>query len=288
MRNDDRKPDAWMPVLIDKYLGDTTHLNTEQHGAYCLLLFAAWKRAATLPNDESQLATIARLSPARWRQYRSVLLAFWTVDGGVLVQKRQAEEYARAVAFNDRQRANGTLGGRPKKNPNETQKKPMGYGWDNPDHNPDETPRPIPIQKQDQKKKLSAISSPEFDRFWSCYPRSAAKAAALKAWQKLGLDAEADAITRGLQTQLRAGMYRETRFTPHGATYLNGRRWEDAPETPQRAAELPSKHNAGTAGFLGVNAHDLEFHAGAAVVLDADRGRAGGPLPALPGRVSGG
>lgn len=80
-----------------------------------------------------------------------------------------------------------------------------------------------------------------FPKFWKLFPRKTAKADAEKAWAKKRLDAETDAVVAGLAAQLAAGMYRETQFTPHGATYLNGRRWEDPPERKTEPIVPPSK-----------------------------------------------
>lgn len=138
-----RKPDVWMPFFVGDYLGDTAHLTTEQHGAYLLMLLAAWKRCGSLPNDEAQLAAITRLNPARWRAHAAVLLPFFKADGDALVQGRLAEEYEKAVVANEAQRENGKKGGRPRKGkPNESQQKPTGFDWLNPRPNPTESPSP--------------------------------------------------------------------------------------------------------------------------------------------------
>lgn len=91
-----KKVDIWMPFLIDKYLGDTTHLNTEQHGAYVLLLLSMWKRGGSLPAIDSQLLSITRLQPAKWRQYREVLMAFFKEKDGQITQKRLVMELVNA------------------------------------------------------------------------------------------------------------------------------------------------------------------------------------------------
>lgn len=107
-----KKVDTWMPLLVDKYLGDTTHLTTEQHGAYLLLLMALWKRDGVLPAAEQQLASIARMPIARWKASREVLMEFFrpTEDGRGLTQKRLTEELLRARAHNDKKSEAGAKG----------------------------------------------------------------------------------------------------------------------------------------------------------------------------------
>lgn len=107
-----KKVDTWMPLLVDKYLGDTTHLTTEQHGAYLLLLMTMWKRDGVLPFNDQQLAAIARMTPAKWRASKDLLLEFFrpTEDGAGLTQKRLTEELQRSKEHTNRRAAAGAEG----------------------------------------------------------------------------------------------------------------------------------------------------------------------------------
>lgn len=83
-----------IPLFPDAYLRDTTHLTTEEHGAYFLLLMAAWgTEDCSLPNDEKRLAALAKLPVARWRKIAPTVLEFWTIDRGRLSQKRLRQEW---------------------------------------------------------------------------------------------------------------------------------------------------------------------------------------------------
>jgi uncharacterized protein YdaU (DUF1376 family) len=87
-----KKPDIWMPLYIGDYLADTSHLTTEQHGAYILLLMHSWKNGP-LPNNEAQLRAITRLDRDAWSNAWSILQAFFEHDGnGCLIQKRLEAE----------------------------------------------------------------------------------------------------------------------------------------------------------------------------------------------------
>jgi hypothetical protein len=73
-----------------------------------------------------------------------------------------------------------------------------------------------------------------FTELWALYPRKVARVAALKAARTAGSSTEERAaILAGLQAHLPELLSRETRFVPHLATWLNQRRWEDAPEAPK-------------------------------------------------------
>lgn len=66
-----------MPFYFGDYLADTGHLTTLEHGAYLLLIAHYWQKQG-LPNDDAQLARIARLTSAQWSRARPVLMAFFS------------------------------------------------------------------------------------------------------------------------------------------------------------------------------------------------------------------
>jgi uncharacterized protein YdaU (DUF1376 family) len=66
----------WMPFYVADYLADTGHLSTLEHGAYLLLIMHYWQHNG-LPENESALAHIARLTPIEWRRARDVLAALF-------------------------------------------------------------------------------------------------------------------------------------------------------------------------------------------------------------------
>jgi uncharacterized protein YdaU (DUF1376 family) len=106
-----KKADTWMPLYVGEYMADTTNLNTEQHGAYCLMLMAAWKRGGKLPGDDAQLSAIAKLSMARWKAHRAVLLEFFEVGAaGVLTHKRVTQEREKAQAISEKKAEAGAGG----------------------------------------------------------------------------------------------------------------------------------------------------------------------------------
>lgn len=146
------KADMWMPLYIADYLADTMRLSTEQHGAYLLLLMDYW-RSGPLPDNDQVLASIARLSIDRWGETRGLLVGFFSVIDGFWVHKRVDVEMAKAIAFRERQKANGSKGGRPKQ--------PKENPWVNPRGNPEETPSPSPTPTHKEQEKAGAAGAPQ-------------------------------------------------------------------------------------------------------------------------------
>lgn len=83
-----------IPLFPDSYHKDTTHLTTEEHGAYLLLLMAAWGQDdCSLPHDERRLAALAKLQVAQWRKIAPTILEFWTIENGRIYQRRLRHEW---------------------------------------------------------------------------------------------------------------------------------------------------------------------------------------------------
>lgn len=189
------KPDLWMPLYFGAYLTDTMHLTTEQHGAYLLLLMACWKRGGCLPDDDSQLAAITRMTPAGWRKARAVIEPFWQITGRGWTQKRLGIELESARQRHKVALENGTKGGRPRKaddNPTDNPIETKTITGEEPKPNPDESsvPRPLPLSLPGHvpkpEKPMGAVPpSSEFEEAWKRYPKRSGnnpKADALKSW----------------------------------------------------------------------------------------------------------
>ena len=48
----DKAPREWIAFYVLHYLGDTSDLTFEEHGAYSLALWTAWTRGGSLPGDD--------------------------------------------------------------------------------------------------------------------------------------------------------------------------------------------------------------------------------------------
>ena len=72
---------------------------------------------------------------------------------------------------------------------------------------------------------------PGFEAFWAAYPRKVAKEAAAKAFARLRPDERLLGLMLAeLRRQAASAAWQKDRgeFVPHAATWLNGKRWEDA------------------------------------------------------------
>lgn len=72
----------YMPLAVDAYLADTTHLTLEEHGAYLLLLMAMWRRNGAIPDDDKMTARMLGLMPRSWLRLKARLMPLLSVYGG--------------------------------------------------------------------------------------------------------------------------------------------------------------------------------------------------------------
>lgn len=91
------------------YLADTVEFSTIEHGAYLLLIIAYW-RNGVLPDDETKLRRITRMSPKEWAAARDTLAGKFQ-DGWK--HKRIDAELERCKVAYERRAAAGRKGGRP-------------------------------------------------------------------------------------------------------------------------------------------------------------------------------
>lgn len=82
-----------MPLATDALLADTTHMTTEEFGAYVRILLVMWRHGAKLTYNAEELARIAGVTDARWRQIEERVLRPMTHEaagstGVTLTQKK--------------------------------------------------------------------------------------------------------------------------------------------------------------------------------------------------------
>lgn len=97
-----------MPIHIGDLMRDTAHLRAAPFGAYLALLFHHWS-TGELPDDDDQLAMIARMSPAEWRKHKPILEKFF---GPRWHHGRVEKDLATAKANYEKRAAAGAEGGK--------------------------------------------------------------------------------------------------------------------------------------------------------------------------------
>jgi hypothetical protein len=83
------------------------------------------------------------------------------------------------------------------------------------------------------KNEKNTTYTPEFDLFWSVYPRKVAKGEAWKAWAKQnGNRPKIEVIISTIEKWKQTDQWQKDggQFIPHPATWINSERWHDDPK----------------------------------------------------------
>lgn len=183
-----------LPLFTDAYLADTRHLSALEHGAYLLLLMMAWRSPdCCLPNDDETLARWASVDGRTWKRIKPRVMAFWTLAEDQWSQARLSREREFVSKRADVARANGKLGGKPKRLKSNGSDNPAGSTQATQPKAPN--PNPNPTATQQDARALP------FDRLieaasvnGTCHPNLVITIAEALAYIDKGYDLEADLL----------------------------------------------------------------------------------------------
>lgn len=158
--NEQRPP--YFPFWVDDFLADDNvgAMNTEEIGAYLLLLLRAWKQTpvASIPNDDDTLCRWCKLSAKKWERVRINILVCWELrDDGRLYQKRMEREFTILLERAEKASENGKKG-----NKIRWDRKRIGIATRSP---PDRHPIATASldDRYDHRKPVATPSHPELD-----------------------------------------------------------------------------------------------------------------------------
>jgi len=197
---------------IGDYMKHTLHLTPEEDLAYRRLLDMYYDTEAPIP---SNIPLVSRRLRMDSQIVESVLNEFFDLTDEGYKNYRADGEIADYHKFLEKQKANGRLGGRPKKG-----KKPIG--------NP-------PITQVEPKKSLNNnqqtttnkqyISPIGFDLFWDIYDKKRGKPKAEKEWLKANIDQVL--LETVLEQAKKYAQVTEKQFRKDPERWIKGRHWED-------------------------------------------------------------
>ena len=157
-----------------------------------------------------------------------------------------------SAALAETKAENGRKGGRPKKNPDETEPKPTenrNETESKPTENRKKAEVEVEVEEEVEQEVEQEINNnararadrdPGFADFWKAYPKKQGIGAAEKAWKKIKPSEQLlGAMLFAISKQKRSRQWREG-YIPNPATWLNQRRWEDVVDDtpPQTFAEM--------------------------------------------------
>lgn len=250
----------WMPLYVADYLQDTTHLQALESGAYLHLIMAYWS-AGKLPNDDRQLATIAKMTPPQWKRARPLLEAFFgtgfTSHKRIDHELKRTAEVSAAYSARAAQAANKRWSKHASSNAPSMLEECLDMPSSQPQPQPQkgvvETERPTtPISKNladavGGRKPTRPSIDGFFDQFWKVYPKRGDAANP----KKPAHDKFERAIRGGTEpAQIIAAAQRyceiesaagrtNTEKIAQAVTWLNQQRWNDYPQAPPAGTPLP-------------------------------------------------
>lgn len=105
----------WYPRYPTRFDEGTLGFSLAERGAYSGLIDIYYSTAQTLPDDDSKLAALLRVTMAEWRAVSKKVRAKFKKTGGRLFHEKCDAELRKQARFSANSRKNGKNGGRPKR-----------------------------------------------------------------------------------------------------------------------------------------------------------------------------
>jgi uncharacterized protein YdaU (DUF1376 family) len=222
----------WMPLYIADYIKDTSHLRALESGAYLHLIMAYWV-SGRLPNDDRQLATIAKLTDREWRGCKAVLAEFFGPDWSShkRIDKELAETVKRGEVLSEKAR-------------NAANKRWSKHAASMPQASPEQSPSNAPqctlhtshnTKKESEDISAVAIATCATDWpsdyrevFWEAYPRKVGKKGALRELDRHRKSVSFEKLISAVRAYAATA---DPQFTKHPKTWLHNGCWDDEPDT---------------------------------------------------------
>lgn len=224
-----------MQFYVADYLADTAHLDTEEHGAYFLLLLNYWHTEKPVPVD--RLQRICKInSDERWASVERTLKEFFTEDAESWVHERVECDLEKVYAKSKQASKAGKKSAKVRraKAIENTDKK-----------NARSTSADVPLNHKDKDKdkykdKTSSKSDDgRFSLFWSSCPKKVDKKKAEVAFNRLSKTKQESAINDISKRYVTT----EKQYIPNPTTYLHGERWNDEIIIEKKKTSYPTRND---------------------------------------------
>ena len=101
----------YMSTEPREYLSQTAMMTYEQKGIYFELLNHLWIREASLPADDTLIARLLHITPAKWRKIKSVIGHHFEWENEKITHSALTESWRRVSNIYEIKRSNGAKGG---------------------------------------------------------------------------------------------------------------------------------------------------------------------------------
>jgi len=107
------------------------------------------------------------------------------------------------------------------------------------------------IEPSVQDRSFTKIEAKSFESFWAVYPRKVGKGAAKKAWVRIPAYVSLELILEAIEEHKKMDQWKDQKFIPHPATWINQCRWEDetgkgvdSTHTPEQIKQAEERYQA--------------------------------------------